>query len=202
MDETDGELLAATAGGDPEAFARFYCRYERLIVGYAIRHCVNVDDVGDLVGETFLGALRSAARFTDHDGEDAIPWLFGIAHRVLSRQRRSFVRRQRLNRRLESLPTLCSDEADAIDAALDASRLAPVLASALSQLKAKDQELVQLVHRDGLSPAQAGRVLGMNPNTARLRLSRARARLRDLLAESSSPHPTVVSSSGVCHVQP
>jgi RNA polymerase sigma factor (sigma-70 family) len=202
MDETDGELLAATARGDAEAFGRFYRRHERRVVAYAMRRCVNATDVADLVGETFLGALGSAARFTD-DRDDAIPWLFGIARRVLARQRRSFLRRQRLNRRLANLPTLCADEADAVVSALDASRLAAQLAAALSKLRRKDQELLQLVSYDGLSPAQAGRALGMNANTARVRLSRARARLREVLTDAETPDQAGIKSSPeVSHVQP
>jgi DNA-directed RNA polymerase specialized sigma24 family protein len=71
----------------------------------------------------------------------------------------------------------------------------------LSQLHGKDQELLRLVHGDGLTPTQAGRVLDMNPNTARLRLSRARARLRGLLAEVPD-RPTVIPYPEVSHVQP
>jgi len=169
MDMTDGELLAATAEGDAEAFGRFYRRHERQVLGYAIRRCTNASDVADLVAETFLGALGSASRFAD-DGSEATPWLLGIARRVLARQRRAFLRRARLSHRLASLPVLSPDETDAIAAAIDASRLAPELATALSKLNRKDQELLHLVIRDGLSPSQAGSILGMTPNTPRLRL--------------------------------
>ena len=58
-----------------------------------------------------------------------------------------------------------------------------------------------LVHRDGLTPAQAGPVVGMNPNTARLRLSRARARLRDRLGDVYDG-PTTKTNPEVSHVQP
>ena len=187
-DQSDGQLLAATAAGDAEAFGRFYRRHEQQILGYAIAHCANASDVADVVAETFLAALRSAVRFTDRDG-DATAWLFGIARHVLAHQRRSFTRRQRLTARLQSLPSFAPDEAAAVDAAIDAARLAPQLAAALRMLKTKDRELLQLVSGDGLSPAQAGAVLGMNPNTARVRLSRARARLRDALAVPD-PSPT------------
>jgi RNA polymerase sigma-70 factor, ECF subfamily len=78
MEESDAELLAATARGDAEAFGRFYRRHEQRVLGYAIARCANAGDVADMVGETFLGALGSAARFSD-DGGDAVPWLFGIA---------------------------------------------------------------------------------------------------------------------------
>ena len=192
--ESDGQMLAATAGGDPEAFGRLYRRHERQILSYAIAHCANASDVADVVGETFLAALRSAARFTDRDG-DATAWLFGIARHVLAHHRRSYTRRQRLATRLQALPSFTPDEAVAVDAAIDAARLAPQLAAALKTLKAKDRELLQLVSGDGLSPAQAGAVLGMNPNTARVRLSRARARLRDALADPDDPpltHPSTI----------
>jgi RNA polymerase sigma factor (sigma-70 family) len=192
MDESDADLLAATARGDAEAFGRFYRRHERRVLKYAIARCSNAGDVADVVGETFLAALGAAARFSDHGG-DAVPWLLGIARRVLSRQRRSRWRQERLVQRLERLPSLAPDEAEMVEAAIDAARLAPQLAAALAALRPKDQELLRLVSADGLSPAQAGAALGMNANTARVRLSRARARLQRLLATTppTDPHPEV-----------
>jgi RNA polymerase sigma-70 factor (ECF subfamily) len=200
MDETDAGLLAATAAGDAQAFGRFYHRHQARVLAYAINRCTNPSDVSDLVAETFIGALRSAARFDDRDG-DAVPWLLTIARRALARQRRSFLRRQRLGRRLATVPAFSPDESEAVARALDASRVASELAVALRALPPKDQELVELVHRDGLTPAQAGRVVGMNPNTARVRLSRARARLRDQLADRYGPSTTTPYPE-VSHVQP
>jgi RNA polymerase sigma factor (sigma-70 family) len=188
MNESDASLLAATARGDAEAFGRFYRRHEQQVLGYMIARCSNPSEVADAVGDTFLAALGAAARFRD-DGGDADPWLFGIARRVLARQRRSLARRQRLIRRLESLPSFTPAEAEAVDAAIDAARLGPRLAAALAKLRPRDQELVRLVAHEGLSPAQAGAALGLNPNTARIRLSRARARVRDLLAAADGAAP-------------
>jgi RNA polymerase sigma factor (sigma-70 family) len=200
MDDTDGELLKATARGDAEAFGRFYRRHERRVLAYAVGRCTNASDVADLVAETFLAALGSASRFRD-EGGDAIPWLYGIARRVLARQRRSYVRRQRLNRQLQNLPSLVPEETLAVEAALDAARLGPPLTTALAALRPKDRELLELVSRDGLAPTQAGAVLGMNPNTARLRLSRARARLRSTLGQSPR-QPRLDAPEETPHVQP
>ena len=58
--------------------------------------------------------------------------------------------------------SLNPDEADAVQAAIDAARLAPRLAAAMATLRRKDWELLRLVGGDGLSPSQAGAVLGMN----------------------------------------
>jgi RNA polymerase sigma-70 factor (ECF subfamily) len=200
MTRNDAELLAATAAGDTDAFGCFYRRHEALVLAYAFHRCRNASDVADLVGDTFIGALRSAGRFDERDG-DAVPWLLTIAWRALAHQRRSFLRRQRLTHRLASLPTFCADEAEAVAAALDASRLAPELSAALRTLPPKDQELLMLVHRDGLAPTQAGRVVGMNANTARLRLSRARARLRERLGDVYDRRTTKTNPE-VTHAQP
>jgi RNA polymerase sigma factor (sigma-70 family) len=202
MSRNDAELLAATAAGDADAFGYFYRRHEALVVAYAVHRCANASDVADLVGDTFIGALRSASRFAQRDG-DAVAWLLTIARRAMAHQRRSFLRRQRLGRRLASLPTFSADEADAVEAALDAARLAPELSLAISTLAPKDQELLMLVHRDGLTPTQAGRVVGMNPNTARVRLSRARARLRERLGDVyDRPTTNTNTNPEVSHVQP
>jgi RNA polymerase sigma-70 factor (ECF subfamily) len=200
MSRDDAELLAATAAGDADAFGCFYRRHEALVLAYAVHRCANASDVADLVGDTFIGALRSAPRFDERDG-DAVAWLLTIAWRALAHQRRSFLRRQRLSYRLASLPTFCADEADAVAAAIDAGRLAPELTAALQTVPPKDLELLMLVHRDGLTPAQAGRVVGMNANAARLRLSRARARLRDRLGDVYD-RPTMNTNPQVSHVQP
>ncbi|HUJ65125.1 MAG TPA: sigma-70 family RNA polymerase sigma factor [Acidimicrobiales bacterium] len=181
-------MLAATARGETEAFGSFYRRYERRVLGYAISRCANSSDVADVVADTFVAALSSAGRFRSGDG-DALPWLLGIARHVLARQRRSFFRRQRLAGRLKTAPQFTGDEAEAIDAAIHAARLAPQLRSAMATLRATDRELLLLVARDGLTPAQAGAAVGMNPNTARLRLSRARQRLRSVLVEPTPTEP-------------
>jgi RNA polymerase sigma-70 factor (ECF subfamily) len=200
MSRTDAELLAATAAGDAEAFGCFYRHHESTVLAYAVHRCTNASDVADVVADTFIGALRSASRFSERDG-DAVPWLLTIARRALAHQRRSFLRRQRLGHRLSRLPTFSADEADAVAAALDAARLVPELSAALRALAPKDRELLMLVHRDELTPTQAGRVVGMNANTARLRLSRARARLRERLVDIYDP-PTTKTNPEVSHVQP
>ena len=165
--ESDGRLLSATAAGDAEAFGRFYPASSTADPRLRDRPLRQRQRRRRPRRETFLGALRSAPRFTDRDGE-ATAWLFGIARHMLAHQRRAFTRRQRLATRLQALPRFAPDEAVAIDAAIDAARLAPQLAAALNTLKPKDRELLQLVSGDGLSPTQAGALLGMNPNTARV----------------------------------
>ena len=51
-------------------------------------------------------------------------------------------------------------------------------------MSAGDRKVLELVAYEQLSPTEAASALGMSPNAARLRLARARRRLRELLASA------------------
>ena len=61
---------------------------------------------------------------------------------------------------------------------------------ALGQLSAEDRELVTLIAWEGLTPAQAAAALGVPPGTARVRLHRARTRLRAALSSTTDVEET------------
>lgn len=50
--------------------------------------------------------------------------------------------------------------------------------------------MIGLVHWEGFSLIDAGRILGMKEGTVRSRYHRAKARLRDALVDGASPSPT------------
>ena len=84
--ETDAELLAA-ALVDPEAFGRFYDRYEAAVAGYFMRRTGVPEVAADLTAEVFADALAAAARYRP-DGPTAAMWLFAIARNKLSNSMR------------------------------------------------------------------------------------------------------------------
>ena len=137
----------------------------------------------DLVAEVFLVCWRRLDKLP----AEPLPWLLGVARRVLSTQRRGERRGVALYRRLA--------ESDAPQPAVGA--LSPVASSAgaalrvaLEQLSESDRELLLLIAWEGLSPTQAATVLGVKAATARVRLHRARRRLARALAhEEGEPLP-------------
>jgi RNA polymerase sigma-70 factor (ECF subfamily) len=180
---SDADLLRAAAAGDGDAFAALFRRHEAAVKRFAMRRCASADDVADLVADTFLAALRGAARFRG-DADHALPWLLGIALHVAQRQHRSAARRLRLRRRAATgLPRYAGEEAEAIIAAVDAARQAPALEAALASLSRRDREVLELVAYDGLAPAEAAIALGISANAARVRLSRARRAVQASLDE-------------------
>jgi RNA polymerase sigma factor (sigma-70 family) len=63
---------------DPEAFAAFYRRHERLVLGFFMRRTGDPELAADLAAETFAAALVGARRFDPSRGP-AVAWLLGIA---------------------------------------------------------------------------------------------------------------------------
>lgn len=181
MHRSDAELLADLAGGDPEAYAELFRRYVRALTRFAVRRCRTPEDVADAVSDTFLVAGEAAGRYRpEHDS--ALPWLMGIARRIIFRQRRSLSRRLRLQDRAAwAVPTYSGWEIEAVAAAIDAARQSPELEAALRRLSRAEREVLELVAYDDLTPAEAARVLDLTPNAARLRLSRARRKMRTWL---------------------
>jgi RNA polymerase sigma factor (sigma-70 family) len=184
MEPTDQDLLAATVAGDGDAFAMFWRRHLRIVMGFGIHRCATSEDVADLVADTFLAAFRAAGRHRA-DTATAAPWLLGIAARVASNQRRTLARRLRVSRRAAGgLPRFTGEEYEAVEAAIDAARQAPHVQAALRTMSAGDRKVLELVAYAQLSPSEAALALGISPNAARLRLARARRRLRERLQPS------------------
>lgn len=163
-------------------FRWLYDEHGRAILAYALRRVSDPDDAADILAETFLVAWRRSAEVPT--GDDARLWLFGVARRTLANQRRGENRRARLTERLRS------DLATAVQAP-PPDQGDEVALSALARLDPADQEILLLTAWEELTPAQAGRVLGLSAVAARSRLHRARRRLRrELAATEPNLNPT------------
>lgn len=187
MDPTDQELLAATAAGDPEAFAMFWRRHVATVMAFGIHRCASSEDVADLVADTFLAAFRAAGRYRVQTAT-ATPWLLGIATRLASNQQRRLARWRRANRRAAGEPPrFTGEEYEAVEAAIDAARQAPHVQALLRAMPVGDRKVLELVAYAQLSPTEAALALDISPNAARLRLARARKQLREQLVAADPP---------------
>lgn len=185
MEPTDAALLASTAAGDGAAFTRFWRRHVGLVTAYAIRRCANPDEVADIVAESFLAAYRMAGRYQPLT-PTAVPWLLGITERTAAAHRRAWLRWLRLRQRTATdRPRFRDEEYSAVDAAIDAARQTPEIEAALEALPERERTVLELVAYASLSPSEAAMALDITPNAARLRLARARKRMRQRLGRSS-----------------
>lgn len=87
---TDAELIRAVQAGDEAALETLYRRHLPSVWRYAYAQLAgNSAAAEDVVGETFLAAVRQAARL-DPTGGSVSGWLIGIArHKVADHRRRT-----------------------------------------------------------------------------------------------------------------
>ena len=125
----------------------------------------------DLTTEVFLVAWRRRAELP----AAPLPYLYGIARKVLANHRRSGKRRDALAERAGS------DAAAAAPDHAEAFGVRDELARALGTLGDADRELLLLVAWEGLSVGEAATAVGCRSGTAAVRLHRARRRLHTAL---------------------
>jgi RNA polymerase sigma-70 factor (ECF subfamily) len=170
-----------------ELFEDAYRSSGTAVLGYALRRAGCREDALDVVAETFAVAWRRRGDMPA-EREDIRPWLFGIARWCLANTARSTFRAGRLGQRLAASFDLAAvpDPSSLHDSTVE-SRL---VREALAELSAEDRELVTLIAWEGLTPTQAAAALGVPPGTARVRLHRARTRLRAALSSTALDEET------------
>ncbi len=105
---TDEELLTSC---ETDAFAVFYDRHARTLLGYFARRTGDPQIAADLTAETFASAISAQGRY-EPTGAPALAWLFTIATRRLADYQRRGAVDQRMRRALAMhTPRLSSEDA-------------------------------------------------------------------------------------------
>jgi RNA polymerase sigma-70 factor (ECF subfamily) len=162
---------------DPEAFAELYHRHVRSIYRYHLAHTGNVRDAEDLTSQTFMAALEGIRSFRGTG--PYITWLIGIA----SRKRALFFRGRKVQVPLEAALHLPAFGPPTDKAAARRIEMDKVL-DALRTLSRDRAEALILCFFSGLSPAEAGPVLGKSEAAVKMLVSRG---LQDLRSRTSLP---------------
>jgi RNA polymerase sigma factor (sigma-70 family) len=179
MDESD-EALLARSRRDPGAFEQLYRRHADAVVRFAARRADDPASVVDLVAAVWLEVLGSLERFDPRRGR-ALPWILGIAANLCASERRRRAREREAVRRLGGRRVLQDDDHLRLEQKIDAARSAAVLRSALGTLPPAERVVAELVLVDDLTPSEVATALGIPAATARMRLARARRKLRPLV---------------------
>jgi RNA polymerase sigma-70 factor (ECF subfamily) len=160
----------ATLEPDPKQIMdALYREHADRILRYALRR-VRADDAHEVVAQTFVVAWR---RLHDIPG-DPLPWLIGITRNTIRNLERADRRRSRLETRVASAQTPTEIE-------LHPPELSEEMSRALRSLSCDDREILFLIAWDGLDQAEAAAAMGWSRPNFRLRLHRARKRLRQRL---------------------
>jgi len=169
----DGELVAMTLRGNPEAFATLVDRYDRAVYHLAYRTLHDVEEARDATQEAFFKAFRSLRTFKP--GAKFSTWIFAITYHACCDRlnRRKHYASDELPERADTAPgpeqkAIALDEATRLRAAIDA-------------LPEKYRTVVTLFHLQGRQYEEIAAVLGLPMGTVKTHLFRAKEQLRRLL---------------------
>ena len=174
---SDEELLRR-ARREPDAFAAFYRRHERPVLGFFVGRVGDGEVAADLTAETFAAALSAVSRFR-RLREPATAWLLGIARNILAMSRRRGRVEARARWRLGMPPLLLTDELIEGIEALDGTVL-----ELLAGLPPREQEAVRARVVDERDYPEIARDLRCSEAVVRKRVSRGLAALRDRMEET------------------
>ena len=179
---SDGDLLAAHARGDPQAFSELVRRHRDRMWAVALRTLRDPDEAADALQEAFVSAFRAASSFRGQS--QVTTWLHRIVvNACVDRMRR------RQARPTSPLPEEGPGEpAAGRDTIADReTRLA--VGDALAQLPPEQRAAVVLVDVQGYSVTETAQLLGIAEGTVKSRCARGRTKLAVLLGHLRNPDP-------------
>jgi RNA polymerase sigma-70 factor, ECF subfamily len=169
--ETDEEL-AARAASDSSAFAELHRRYVDRIYRYCGRRLQTDDGIEDATNQIFLQALEGLHRTRV---QHVAPWLFSIAHNVVTDRYRN--RRSEVD--IDAALELASDGRSLEDIVLTQNDVFE-LRSVMVRLTPDQRRVVEL-RLAGLTGPEIRQVLGKSRSWVDTTQFRAIKRLRELL---------------------
>jgi len=167
-----GQLIQQATGGDLDAFEELVHRLQRRVYGFAYQHLRDLDEANDLTQEIFVKLFRNLARYDTQRPFE--PWFWKLAANTTINYRRKRV----------PMPTDQSADQRVTEAAPPAPSHDPALVDALAQLDPAYRLPVLLHYYADLPLHQVAQSLNLTVPAIKSRLHRARALLRNSLAES------------------
>jgi RNA polymerase sigma-70 factor (ECF subfamily) len=166
------QLVRQASGGDLDAFEELVRRLQRRVYGFACHHLRDLDEANDLTQEIFVKLYRNLGRYDA--ARPFEPWFWKLAANTSINYRRKRV----------PVPTDQQFDRSAGGADPQLQQHDPALIDALAELDPSYRLPVLLHYYADLSVEQVGQSLGLSVPAIKSRLHRARALLRNSLAEA------------------
>jgi RNA polymerase sigma-70 factor (ECF subfamily) len=176
---TESDLVIQARQGDKTAWETLVGQHQQAVFRLAYLLLGDADEADDVAQEAFIRAFRSLDRFDL--ARPLRPWLLRIATNL------AYNRRRAMGRYLAALQRLfwAAPEAEAITRPDEqvAAGETKILWQAVRRLNQTDQEIIYLRYFLELSVAETAETIGVAPGTIKSRLSRALARLRQVVEQ-------------------
>lgn len=180
-------LVTAAQRGDVESFNALVRLYEGRVYNLCYRMLGDADGAADATQDSFLAAFRNLRVFR---GGSFRSWLLRIATNACYDVLRARKRRPALSldatiaaAEEEAAPLQIADSGESPDEYALRRELARAIEHGLAELPEDQRLVVILCDLQGLAYDEIAEVTGANLGTVKSRLSRGRARLRDVLRQ-------------------
>ncbi len=173
----DNEIISKVLSGDHQAYAGLVNRYQSYVFTLTLRMVKSREDAEEVAQDVFIKAYKYLADFKG--ASKFTTWLYTIVNNTCI----SFLRKKKLD--IHSLDNeKVFEVADSQDSGMRAnmieqkSKLAMVN-DAISLLNPDDAQIITLFYKAEQSLEETAQILGIETNAAKVRLHRARTRLKE-----------------------
>ena len=174
---SDSEIISLVLSGDHNAYATLVDRYKSYVFTLTLRFTKSREDAEEVSQDIFIKAYRSLADFKGTAKFST--WLYTIVNTTCI----TFLRKKRLEvKSLDDEKTF--EVADSQDSGFRANLVEQksrqnMVNQAIAMLNPDDAEIITLFYKNEQSLEEISQILGLEVNTAKVRLHRARGRLKD-----------------------
>jgi len=175
----DEALVAASLGGDDDAFAELVVRHKRRVFATAARFARDDHQLDDIAQEVFVRVFRNLGKFRAE-----APFAHWLA-RITVSACYDFLRKERRVREQVSLDAAVLEMPDRrIDAALSAGRARELLDYALRRLTPEERLIITLAEIEERPMREIADLTGWSESNVKVRAFRARQSLKRILETS------------------
>ena len=174
---SDNEIISRVLRGERNAYAELVNRYQGYVFTLVLRMIKSREDAEEVAQDVFVKAYRSLADFR---GESKFStWLYTITNTTSI----TFLRKKKLD--IQSLDNeKVFEVADSKDSGFRANLIEQksrvnMVNEAIAMLGPDDAEIITLFYKAEQNLEEIGRILRLEVNTAKVRLHRARGRLKE-----------------------
>lgn len=175
--QNDTEIISKVLSGDHQAYAVLVNRYQNYVFTLSLRFTKNREDAEEVAQDIFIKAYRALADFKGNSKFST--WLYTIVNNTCI----TFLRKKKLETySLDNEKVF--EVADSQDSGLRANMVeqksrAAMVNKAISLLGPDDAEIITLFYKAEQSLEEIAQILRLETNTAKVRLHRARTRLKE-----------------------
>lgn len=173
----DNEIISKVLSGDHQAYAILVNRYQNYVFTLTLRMIKSREDAEEVAQDVFIKAYKYLADF--RGASKFTTWLYTIVNNTCI----TFLRKKKLDiRSLDNEHVFAT--ADNIDSGIRANMVeqkskVAMVNDAIGLLGTDDAQIITLFYKGEQSLEEIAEILGLETNTAKVRLHRARTRLKE-----------------------